>query len=69
MKLLGIISVGFNITNQLLTRFSTFARYWRKKRENNETEHQLFIDFRKAYDSVRMEVLYNILIEFGYPGN
>jgi len=27
--------------------------------------HQLFIDFKKAYDSVRWEVLYNILIEFG----
>jgi hypothetical protein len=26
--------------------------------------HQLFIDFKKAYDSVRKEVLYNILIEF-----
>jgi hypothetical protein len=29
--------------------------------------HQLFIDFKKAYDSVRREVLYNILIEFGVP--
>ena len=27
--------------------------------------HQLFIDFKKTYDSVRREVLYNILIEFG----
>jgi len=27
--------------------------------------HQLFIDFKKAYVSVRREVLYNILIEFG----
>jgi hypothetical protein len=26
---------------------------------------QLFIDFKKAYDSVRREELYNILIEFG----
>jgi hypothetical protein len=29
--------------------------------------HQLFIDFKKAYDSVRREVLYNILIEFVIP--
>jgi hypothetical protein len=27
--------------------------------------HQLFVDFKKAYDSVRREVLYNILFEFG----
>jgi hypothetical protein len=38
-----------------------------KKREYSETVHQLFIDFKKAYDSVRREVLYNILIEFGIP--
>jgi len=29
--------------------------------------HQLFIDFKKSYDSVRREVLYNILIGFGIP--
>jgi hypothetical protein len=29
--------------------------------------HQLFTDFKKAYDSVRKRVLYNILIEFGIP--
>jgi len=28
---------------------------------------KLFIDFKKAYDSVRREALYNILIEFGIP--
>jgi hypothetical protein len=33
----------------------------------NETVHQLFIDFKKAYNSVRREVLYNILIESGVP--
>jgi len=30
---------------------------------------QLFIDFKKAYDSVRRKVLYKILIEFGILGN
>jgi len=29
--------------------------------------HQLFRDFQKAYDSVRREVLYSILMEFGIP--
>jgi sorting nexin-29 len=38
-----------------------------KKWGYNGTVHQLFIDFKKAYDSVRREVLYIILIEFGIP--
>jgi hypothetical protein len=29
--------------------------------------HQLFIDFKKACDSIKREVLYNILLEFGIP--
>jgi hypothetical protein len=36
-----------------------------KKWEYNGTVHQLFIDLKKAYDSVKREVLYNILLEFG----
>jgi len=38
-----------------------------KKWEYNEAVHQLFIDLKKAYDSVRWEVLYNILTVFGIP--
>jgi len=38
-----------------------------KKWEYSEAVNQLFIDFMKAYDSVRREDLYNILIEFGIP--
>jgi hypothetical protein len=29
--------------------------------------HQLFTDVKKAYDSVKREVLYNILLEFCIP--
>jgi hypothetical protein len=54
--------------NRLTTdRYSAFARYWRKKWEYNVTGRQLFIDFEEAYDSVRREVLYNILIEISSP--
>ena len=35
--------------------------------EYNEAMHQLVIDFNKAYDSVRREVLYNTLNECGIP--
>jgi hypothetical protein len=38
-----------------------------KKWEYNGTVHQLFIDFKKACDPVKREVLYNILLEFGIP--
>jgi hypothetical protein len=29
--------------------------------------YQLFIDLKKAYDSIKREVLYNTLVEFGIP--
>jgi hypothetical protein len=37
------------------------------KCEYNETVYQLLVDFKIAYDSVRREVLYSILIECGVP--
>jgi hypothetical protein len=53
------------MSDQLLIKFSAFVRYWRIKWEYSKTVHQLFIDFKKAYDLVRKEILYSILIEFG----
>jgi hypothetical protein len=48
---ISIISVDFNVTDQLLLRYS--ASDTGEKWEYNETVHQLFIDISKAYDSVR----------------
>ena len=66
-KLSGIINVAFDATGRLLIIYSAFAKYLKK---NGNTMNQFissFIDFKKAYDSVRREVLYKILNEFGIP--
>jgi hypothetical protein len=64
MKLFGNTKVDFSVIDQLV-RFSIYVRCRKKKWDYNGTVHQLFIDLRKAYNSVRREVLYSILIEFG----
>ena len=57
--------MDFDATSQLLIIYCAFVIVLEKKWEYNEAVHQLFIEFKKAYDSVRREVLYNILITFG----
>jgi hypothetical protein len=66
VKLLGIINAGFDVTDQLPIRL-LHSPNTGEKWEYNETAHQLFISFQKAYDSVRREVLYSNLTEFGVP--
>jgi hypothetical protein len=63
-KLFGIISVGFDITDQLPIRFLHLSDIG-EKMGYSETLHLLFMNFMKANDSVRREVLYTVLIEFG----
>jgi hypothetical protein len=60
MKLFGIINVGFDITDQLLIRFSAFSRYWRKKWEYNET-----IDFKKVYFACGSVPVWNLVSDKG----
>jgi hypothetical protein len=59
------------ISKYLTTKVSYYLGYLygcsKKKWACNETVRQLFIDVKEAYDSVRREVLYNILTEFGVP--
>jgi hypothetical protein len=53
--------VGFDITDQLPNRFSHLVGTGRKE-EFSETV-QLFIDFKKVYDSVKREVVYSIVMK------
>jgi hypothetical protein len=56
---------GFRRNRSTTDRIFCIRQIRDKKWEYNEAVHHLFIDFKNAYDSVRREVLYNILIEFG----
>jgi hypothetical protein len=64
---MGDHQCGFGRTRSTTDRIFYIRQILERKWEYNGTVHQLFIDFKKAYDSVRREVLYNILIEFGIP--
>ena len=58
---------GFRRNRSTTDHIFCIRQILEKRWEYNEAVHQLFIDFKKAYDSVRREVLYNILMEFGVP--
>jgi hypothetical protein len=57
------LSFKRSTTDQILCILQIMEKKW----EYNESVHQLFIDSKKLYDSVRREVLYNVFIEFGVP--
>jgi len=60
---------GFRRNRSTIDRIFCIRQILEKKWEYNEEVHQLFIYFKKAYDSVSRVVLrvYKILIEFGIP--
>ena len=66
-KLLGIISVDFEVTGQLLIIYFAFIKYLRK---NGNTMRQCISYLwtsRKPMIQLGGGVMYNILIEFGIP--
>jgi hypothetical protein len=63
-EIIGDNQCGFQSNRSTTDQIFYICQILEKKWEYNGTVRQLFIDFKKAYDSVRGEVLYNILIEF-----
>jgi len=66
-EIFGVHQCGFRRSRSTIDHIFCICQILEKKWEYNEAVHQLFIDFKKAYDSVWKEVLYNNLIEFGIP--
>jgi sorting nexin-29 len=66
-EIIGDHQCGFRRNRSTMDQIFYIRQIVQKKWEYNGTVHQLFVDFKKAYDSVRIEVLYNILLEFGIP--
>jgi sorting nexin-29 len=66
-EIIGYHQCGFRRNRSTTDHIFSIRQILEKKWEYNDAVHQLFIDFKKAYDSVRREVLNNILIEFGIP--
>jgi hypothetical protein len=65
-RIIGDHQCGFRL-NRSTTDQIYIRQILEKQCEYNGTIHQLFIDFKKTYNSVRREVLYNILIQFEIP--
>jgi len=66
-EIIGNDQHGFRRNRSTIDHIFCSRQILEKIWEYNEEVHQLLIDFKKAYDSVRREVLYKILIEFGIP--
>ena len=59
--------MDLDVAGKILIICTAFVKYLRKKWEYNEAVHQLYIDCKKAYDSVRRDVLCNILFQSVSP--
>jgi hypothetical protein len=66
-EIIGDHQCGFRRNRSTMDQIFYIRQILQKKWEYNGTVHQLFIDFKKAYDSVKREVLYSILLECGIP--
>ena len=65
--IIGAYQCGFRRNRSTVDHIFSTRQILEKKWEYNKDVSQLFIDFEKAYDSIKRESLYDILIKFGVP--
>jgi hypothetical protein len=66
-EIIGDYQCGLHRNRSTTDQIFYIRQILQKKWKYNGTVHRPFIDFQKAYDTVKREVLYNILLEFGIP--
>jgi hypothetical protein len=64
-EIIGYHQCGFRRNRSITDQIFYIPQILEKKWAYKGTVHQLFIDFKKGYTSIKREVLYNILPEFG----
>jgi hypothetical protein len=55
-EIIGDYQCGFQCNRSTTDQTVCIRKIWERRWEYNETVHQLFVDFKKAYDSVRKEL-------------
>jgi len=63
---LGKYQSEFRKGRSTIEQLSVIAQIIEKKYEFHQNMWQMFVDFRKAYDSIHRNSLYNIMEEFGF---
>ena len=66
-EIIGEYQCGFRRNRSTVDHVFSIRQVLEKKWEYNKDVCQIFIDFEKAYDSIKRESLYDILIKFGVP--
>ena len=66
-EIIGEYQRGFRRNRSTVDHIFSIGQIFEKKWEYNKDVYQLFIDFEKAYDSIKTESLYDILIKFAIP--
>ena len=67
VDIIGDHQCGFRRNRSTIDHIICIRQITETKWKYIEALYQLFIDYKKAYDYVRKEVLYNIPIEFDIP--
>ena len=66
-EIMGEYQCGFRRNRSTVDHIFSIRQILEKKWEYNKDVCQLFIDFEKAYDSIKREFLYDIIIKLGVP--